>query len=74
MRLNKFYQCDVPVKLYGVLDAVGATISTPAVTLDYRAAVNGYVTLVPLVFRYGLFPLPFPARIYFNPEGLFIFR
>ncbi|WP_214017886.1 hypothetical protein, partial [Escherichia coli] len=22
----------------------------------------------------GLFPLSFPARIYFNPEGLFIFR
>ncbi|MGC6746771.1 hypothetical protein ACP0HM_33925 [Escherichia coli] len=31
-------------KLYGVLDAVGATISTPAEPSDYRAAVLGHVT------------------------------
>ncbi|MEI5250668.1 hypothetical protein, partial [Pseudomonas aeruginosa] len=28
--LNKFYQVTFRKKLYGVLDAVGATISTPA--------------------------------------------
>ncbi|MFK5764454.1 hypothetical protein [Escherichia coli] len=30
MILNKFYQVTFRKKLYGVLDAVGATISTPA--------------------------------------------
>lgn len=42
---------------------------------QHRAAVLGHVTLACRWFSAnGLFPLSFPARIYFNPEGLFIFR
>lgn len=52
-----------------------ARLSVPPLNhLDYRAAVLGHVTACRWFSANGLFPLSFPARIYFNPEGLFIFR
>ena len=55
--------------------AMPAAINLPLMNNDERAAVLGHVTLACRWFSAnGLFPLSFPARIYFNPEGLFIFR
>lgn len=52
-----------------------ARLSVPPLNPGLSAAVLGHVTLACRWFSAnGLFPLSFPARIYFNPEGLFIFR
>lgn len=65
---EQIYQVSLRQKLYGVLDAVGATISTPAEP-DYRAAVLGHVTGVPLVFCHGLFLLS--RKNLFNPKIIY---
>lgn len=52
-----------------------ARLSVPPLNLGLSGRRTGACHPgVPLISANGLFPLSFPARIYFNPEGLFIFR